>query len=787
MNEEDIKLKFITPSIEKAGWNRNTQIEMEYKISPGRIIVNEINAKRAKPKKADYLLSYKKNLPIAVVEAKDDTHKVSDGLAQAQEYASKLNVRFVFTSNGKAFFFHDMKTGEEKEIPMDKFPSPQELFEKQYDQTTRDNIDFEKIINTPYYFGEGSFSPRYYQRIAINKAVDDIAKGKNRVLLVLATGTGKTYIAFQIIWRLWKAGIKKKVLYLADRNILVDQTITGDFKPFKGSLTKISHRTMDTSYEIYLSLYQQLAESNEIEDPLAILKEKFKPNFFDLIIVDECHRGSAREDSNWRKILDYFNSSTQIGMTATPKETNDVSNIDYFGEPIYTYSLKDGIDDGYLAPYRVIRYGIDIDMEGWRPEEGKTDKSGNLVEDRIYGVKDFDKNIVIDERTNLVAYYITEYLKKTDRMAKTIVFCVDIDHAERMRKALVALNQDLVAKDYRYIMRITGDDDQGKAQVENFQDDNSPYPTIVTTSKLLTTGVNCRNCKNIVLDNNFNPDTGMTEFKQIIGRGTRINEEYGKMYFTILDFRNATRLFADHKFNGPVAQTIDFDPKKSTGTNIDEIPDDPNPTGDDNTVDPNPIPDLVLPDHLQRKVYVNDVEVKLLSERVQYIGEDGKLTTISYKDYTKNNILKEYDTLQKFLNDWSNEERRSAIIKELSNNGVDFETLRRLTKNEVDDFDLICDIAYGIKPLTKSERAKNRKVDEVLANYSDKCKEVLQLILQKYCDSSMAGEELTGTDILNLPDFKEKFGSPMNIAKYFGGRSNYLMAVTKLQNALYAN
>lgn len=784
MTEEDVKLKFITPSIEKAGWDRNTQIEMEYKISPGRVVVNEINARRAMPKKADYLLSYRKNLPIAIVEAKDDNHKISDGLAQAQEYASKLNVRFVYTSNGKGFFFHDMITGEEKEIPMDKFPSPQELFEKQYDESTRNNVDFEKIINTPYYFGEGSFSPRYYQRIAINKTVDAIAKGQNRVLLVMATGTGKTYMAFQIIWRLWRAGLKKKVLYLADRNILVDQTITGDFKPFKGSLTKISHRNLDTSYEIYLSLYQQLAESNEKEDPLAILKEKFKPNFFDLIIVDECHRGSARDDSNWRKILDYFNSATQVGMTATPKETNEVSNISYFGDPIYTYSLKDGIDDGYLAPYRVIRYGIDVDMEGWRPEEGKTDINGNLVEDRIYGVKDYDKTLVIDERTKLVAYYITEYLKKTDRMAKTIVFCVDIDHAERMRRALVALNQDLVAKDYRYIMRVTGDDDEGKAQVENFQDDNSLYPTIVTTSKLLTTGVNCKNCKNIVLDNVFNDDTGMTDFKQIIGRGTRINEEYGKMYFTILDFRNATRLFADPKFNGPVVQSIDFDPTKSTEKNIDEMPEDPTPVGSD---DSGHLPDLVMPDQYQRKVYVKGVSVKLLSERVQYIGDDGKLTTISYKDYTKNNILKEYDTLTKFLNDWSKEDRRTAIIKELSIKGVDFETLRRLTKNEVDDFDLICDIAYGIKPLTKSERAKNRKIDEVLANYSTQCKEVLQLVLQKYCDSPMGGEELNNTELLNLPDFKERFGSPMNIAKYFGGRENYLIAVRKLQNALYAN
>lgn len=765
MTEEEVKLNYITPAIENAGWIKK-QIRMEYSINAGKIVVRGNVAKRLPKKKADYVLFYKENMPLAIVEAKDNNHNIGDGMFQAQEYADKLDVRFVFTSNGDGFLSYDMKTGEQKIISLDEFPSPQELFDKQYKDEVEKSDNYKKILETPYYFSEESFTPRYYQRIAINRTVEAIAKGKDRVLLVMATGTGKTYMAFQIIWRLWKSGLKKKILYLADRNILVDQTIIGDFKPFKNSMTKIYHKNMDTSYEIYLSLYQQLAE-NDIDDSLAILKENFNPDFFDLIIVDECHRGSAREDSNWRKILDYFSNASKIGMTATPKETKEVSNIDYFGEPIYTYSLKDGIEDGYLAPYKVIRYAIDTDVYGYRPNKGKTDKDGDMVEDREYGVKDFDKNIVIDERTQLVAEKITEYLKNTDRLAKTIVFCVDIDHAERMRQALVNLNSDLCADNHKYIMRITGDNDEGKKQLDYFIDNDSVYPTIVTTSKLMTTGVNCQTCKNIVLDNIFG-ENGLTEFKQIIGRGTRIKEDYDKMYFTILDFRNATRLFADPAFNGPEIQSEDYDPE--------------NYKGKKKVIIDNPDPKEVEPKEEKKKVYINDVEVMLLSERVQYYDKDGKLVTESLVDFTRKNLLQNFASLDDFLTLWTSDEKRSTIIEELENKGIFIEELRKMYPADVDDFDLICDIAYGIKPLTKSERAKRTKVDEVLTAYSDKCKEILQILLDKYSNDEI--DELADSKILKLPEFNE-YGNPMKIASLFGGLNGYLNAVHQVQNALY--
>lgn len=765
MTEEEVKLNYITPAIESAGWLKK-QIRMEYSINAGKIVVRGNVAKRLPKKKADYVLFYKENLPLAVVEAKDNNHNIGDGMLQAQEYAKMLDIRFVFTSNGDGFLFYDMKTGEQKLISLDEFPSPQELFDKEYKEEVEKSDNYKKILETPYYFGEESFAPRYYQRIAINRTVEAIAKGKDRALLVMATGTGKTYMAFQIIWRLWKSGLKKKILYLADRNILVDQTIIGDFKPFKNSMTKIYHKKMDTSYEIYLSLYQQLSE-NDTEDSLAILKENFSHDFFDLIIVDECHRGSAREDSNWRKILDYFSNASKIGMTATPKETKEVSNIDYFGDPIYTYSLKDGIEDGYLAPYKVVRYAIDTDVYGYRPNKGKTDKDGELIEDREYGVKDFDKNIVIDERTQLVAEKITEYLKNTDRLAKTIVFCVDIDHAERMRQALVNLNADLCADNHKYIMRITGDNDEGKKQLDYFIDNDSVYPTIVTTSKLMTTGVNCQTCKNIVLDNIFG-ENGMTEFKQIIGRGTRIKEEYDKMYFTILDFRNATRLFADPAFNGPDMQSEEYDPEKYKGKKKVAV----------DVLEPKDI----KPKDGNKKVYVNNVEVMLLSERVQYYDKDGKLVTESLIDFTRKNILNSFASLNDFLTLWTSDEKRNAIIEELESKGIFIEELRKMYPADVDDFDLVCDIAYGIKPLTKSERAKRSKVDEVLAAYSDKCKEILKILLDKYSNDEI--DELTDSKILKLPEFNE-YGNPMKIASLFGGLNGYLNAVHQVQNALY--
>lgn len=765
MTEEEVKLNYITPAIEKAGWDRKF-IRMEYPITAGKIVVRGEKAFRLTKKRADYLLFYKENLPLAIVEAKDNSHIIGDGMLQAQEYAEKLDVRFVYTSNGDGFLFYDMKTGEQKTLTLDEFPSPEELYDRQYKEQIEVSKDLETILNTPYYFGEGSYSPRYYQRIAINRTVEAIASGKDRVLLVMATGTGKTYMAFQIIWRLWKSGLKKRILYLADRNILVDQTIMGDFKPFKNSMTKIYHKKMDTSYEIYLSLYQQLSE-NDTEDNLALLKESFKPDFFDLIIVDECHRGSARDDSNWRKILDYFDKASKIGMTATPKETKEISNIDYFGEPVYTYSLKDGIEDGFLAPYKVIRYAIDTDIYGYRPTKGKTDKDGDLVEDREYGIKDFDRTLVIDERTKLVAQKITEYLKRTDRYSKTIVFCVDIDHAERMRQALVELNSDLCAENHRYIMRITGDNEEGKKQLDNFIDKESKYPTIVTTSKLMTTGVNCQTCKNIVLDNIFG-ENGMTEFKQIIGRGTRIAEDYGKMYFTILDFRNASVLFSDPKFNGPELQDDEYEkPQGATEVVVTQPEPKDIPEGENDG---------------KRKVYVNDVPVELVSERVQFYDKDGKLITESLKDFTKKNILNGFAYLDDFLSYWTSEEKRSVIMQELKERGIFIEELRQYYPNDVDDFDLICDIAYGIKPLTKSERAKRRKVDEVLAKYSEQCKGVLEILLEKYSDDAI--DDITDTKILKLPEFNE-YGSPMKIAKLFGGLDKYVEAVKEVQRALY--
>ena len=765
MTEEEVKLNYITPAIERAGWDRKL-IRMEYPITAGKIVVRGEKTFRLTKKRADYLLFYKENMPLAIVEAKDPSHVIGDGMLQAQEYAKKLDVRFVYTSNGDGFLFYDMKTGEQKTLSLEEFPSPDELYERQYKERIEAAKDLETVLNTPYYFGEESFTPRYYQRIAINRTVEAIASGQDRVLLVMATGTGKTYMAFQIIWRLWKSGIKKRILYLADRNILVDQTIIGDFKPFKNSMTKIYHKNMNTSYEIYLSLYQQLSE-NDTEDNLALLKESFKPDFFDLIIVDECHRGSARDDSNWRKILDYFDKASKIGMTATPKETKEISNIDYFGEPIYTYSLKDGIEDGFLAPYKVIRYAIDTDIYGYRPTKGKTDKDGDLVEDREYGIKDFDRTLVIDERTKLVAQKVTEYLKRTDRFAKTIVFCVDIDHAERMRQALVELNADLCAENHRYIMRITGDNEEGKKQLDNFIDKESRYPTIVTTSKLMTTGVNCQTCKNIVLDNIFG-ENGMTEFKQIIGRGTRIAEDYGKMYFTILDFRNASVMFSDPKFNGPELQDEDYD-KPDGATEVVLTPPDPRETP--------PI------DGGKKKVYVNDVPVELVSERVQFYDKDGKLVTESLKDFTKKNILSGFASLDDFLKYWTGDEKRSVILQELKEHGIFLEELRRYYPNDVDDFDLICDIAYGIKPLTKSERAKRRKVDEVLAKYSEQCKGVLEILLEKYSDDAI--DDITDTKILKLPEFNE-YGSPMKITKLFGGLDGYVKAVKEIQLALYA-
>lgn len=767
MTEEDIKLQFITPAIEAAGWDKLKQIKMEYNFTDGRVIVRGNITARGKRKRTDYLLYYKPNLPLAIVEAKDNRHSIGDGMQQGIEYAECLDVPFVYSSNGDGFLEHDMLCGKEREIKLEEFPSPEELW-RRYKGDTSMTSDQETLITEPYYFQPGDKTPRYYQRIAINRTIDAIARGQNRILLVMATGTGKTYTAFQIIHRLWKSGRKKKILFLADRNILVDQTMQQDFKPFSKVMTKIEGKKLDSSYELYLSLYQQLA-GDENEEPF----RAFKPDFFDLIVIDECHRGSAKEDSRWRRILEYFSSATQIGMTATPKETKEVSNISYFGEPIYTYSLKQGIDDGFLAPYKVLRVGLDRDLEGWRPTAGQHDIYGFEIDDREYNIKDFDKNLIIDERTIAVAKRITKFLKDTDRFAKTIVFCVDIDHAERMRQALVNENADLVAENSKYVMRITGDNAEGKAQLDYFIAEDSPYPVIVTTSKLMTTGVDCKTCKLIVLDNNIN---SMTEFKQIIGRGTRLKPDYGKEYFTIMDFRNACRLFADPEFDGDPIVVID------DGGDNPEVPNDDPPVTDDPPYNGNGGGDE--PSEPHHKFRVRGVEVTILNERVQYYDKDGKLITESVTDYSKKNILGEYATLDSFLRAWNSEEKKQAIIDELQERGVLLEALREASGNkDIDDFDLICHIAYDKAPLTKAERANNVRKRGYLYKYSGLAQEVLSALLDKYMNEGI--QDIENIEILSNDPFRQ-FGTPMKIAKLFGGKDGYKKAIKELQNEIYA-
>lgn len=766
MTEEDIKLQFITPAIEAAGWDKLKQIKMEYNFTDGRVIVRGNITARGKRKRTDYLLYYKPNLPLAIVEAKDNRHSIGDGMQQGIEYAECLDVPFVYSSNGDGFLEHDMLCGKEREIKLEEFPSPEELW-RRYKGDTSMTSDQETLITEPYYFQPGDKTPRYYQRIAINRTIDAIARGQNRILLVMATGTGKTYTAFQIIHRLWKSGRKKKILFLADRNILVDQTMQQDFKPFSKVMTKIEGKKLDSSYELYLSLYQQLA-GDENEEPF----RAFKPDFFDLIVIDECHRGSAKEDSRWRRILEYFSSATQIGMTATPKETKEVSNISYFGEPIYTYSLKQGIDDGFLAPYKVLRVGLDRDLEGWRPTAGQHDIYGFEIDDREYNIKDFDKNLIIDERTIAVAKRITKFLKDTDRFAKTIVFCVDIDHAERMRQALVNENADLVAENSKYVMRITGDNAEGKAQLDYFIAEDSPYPVIVTTSKLMTTGVDCKTCKLIVLDNNIN---SMTEFKQIIGRGTRLKPDYGKEYFTIMDFRNACRLFADPEFDGDPIVVID------DGGDNPEAPNDNPPVTDDSPYGGNGGGDE--PSEPHHKFRVRGVEVTILNERVQYYDKDGKLITESVTDYSKKNILGEYATLDSFLRAWNSEEKKQAIIDELQERGVLLEALREASGNkDIDDFDLICHIAYDKAPLTKAERANNVRKRGYLYKYSGLAQEVLSALLDKYMNEGI--QDIENIEILSNDPFRQ-FGTPMKIAKLFGGKAGYKKAVKELQDEIY--
>ena len=778
LTETDIRTKFITPAIATPSgkWDVMTQVREEVFFTKGRVIVRGKTVRRGEAKKADYILSYKPGIPVAVIEAKDNNHAVSAGMQQALDYAETLDLPFAYSSNGDAFVEHDRsaQTGTvEREIPLDQFPSPDELWARY--SASKGMTAGGKTVSSQEYYDDGSGkAPRYYQLTAINRTVEAIANGQKRVLLVMATGTGKTYTAFQIIWRLWKSGAKKRILFLVDRNILADQTKTNDFKPFGQAMTKITNRTVDKSFEIYLALYQAVTGTEEEQN----IYKQFSPDFFDLVVIDECHRGSAADDAGWRKVLEYFSSAAQIGMTATPKETKDVSNIDYFGDPVYTYSLKQGIDDGFLAPYKVVRIGFDKDLDGWRPEDGKLDKLGQLIEDREYGETDFDRNLILEQRTRLVAAKITEFLKATDRYAKTIVFCENIDHAERMRVALVNANADLAAANSRYVMRITGDNDEGKAQLDNFIDPESTFPVIATTSQLMSTGVDAQTCKLIVLDKRIG---SMTEFKQIIGRGTRINEDYGKLYFTIMDFKRATVLFADPAFDGDPVQIYEPKPGESPVP-----PDDaPKPETGETTTQGADFPDTTSPDGVREpaaKYYVDDVPVAVVTERVQYLDADGKLITESLKDYTRKAVRKAYASLDALLNAWNDADRKQAIIDELAAHGVFLDELAEQVGRDIDAFDLVCHIAFDQPARTRRERADNVRKRNVFARYGDKARAVLNALLDKYADAGLKSVE--SLEILKV-DPLTTFGTPVEIVSLFGGKDKYLAAIHELEAQLY--
>ncbi|MBO1062468.1 MAG: DEAD/DEAH box helicase family protein [Aphanizomenon flos-aquae CP01] len=765
LSERDICTKYITPAIvQTAGWNLYTQIREEVTFTVGRVYVRGKLVTRGESKRADYILYYKPNIQIAVIEAKDNNYSVGSGMQQALNYAEILDIPFVYSSNGDAFLEHDrtVTSGIIREIPLDKFPTPQELWQR-YCKWRNIDDQLQPIVTQSYYDDGSGKSPRYYQQIAINKTVEAIAQGENRILLVMATGTGKTFTAFQIIWRLWKSKTKNKILFLADRNILIDQTKTNDFKPFGSAMTKITKRQVDTAYEIYLALYQGISGKKEFEN----IYTQFSRGFFDLIVIDECHRGSAADDSAWRKILRYFKAATQIGLTATPKETKEVSNIDYFGQPIYTYSLKQGIEDGFLAPYKVVRIDIDKDLEGWQPAPGELDKYQRLIDDKLYTQKDTNRTLILENRDILVAKKITEFLKATNRFDKTIVFCEDIDHAERMRQALINENGDLVAKNRKYIMRITGDDKQGKAELDNFILPESPYPVIVTTSKLMTTGIDAQTCKLIVLDKEINSPT---EFKQIIGRGTRINEEFDKTYFTIMDFKKATKKFNDKDFDGEPIQI--YEPK--TG-------DSPVPPDDDNG--DNNIDDLPEKSGQKRVKFVPvDVNVDIVSERTLYYGKDGKLITESIKDYTRKTVQQEFTTLDKFMRRWSAAEQKQAIIKELNEQGILLEALAEEVGKDFDPFDLICHVAFDQPALSRKERAKKVRQRDYFHKYSEKARGVLNALLDKYADEGI--ENIEDINDLKVQPF-DKIGTPMEIVNLFGNKQKYLEALQELKNQLY--
>lgn len=768
MTEEDIKFQYINPAIESK-WDRN-KISMETRITDGMINLRGNRVSRSEAKKADYILYINPQKPIAIVEAKSNKYSVSHGLQQAMQYAEMLDVPFAYSSNGDGFYEHDYLTGKERELSLEEFPSEDELlirFTADSNEGKGLNDNVRKIIDQPYYSSQNTYPPRYYQRVAVNRAVEEIAQGKNRLLLVMATGTGKTYTAFQIVYRLLKSGMKRKVLYLADRNILVDQSIQQDFAPLEKLIHKINVAKDDpntiTSYQVYFSLYQQLVGDDDKEH----FSELFKPDFFDLIIVDECHRGSAKDESRWRRILEYFSSATQIGMTATPKETKYTSNCHYFGEPIYTYSLQEGIEDGFLAPFKVINITTDIG-DGWRPIKGQRDKYGNEIEDRIYNNSDYDYNIILEDRTEQVAAEITKYLKSTDRMAKTIVFCPTEEAAERMRIALVNHNADMVKDNPDYCVRITGSDDYGKSKLDYFISVSSPYPVIATTSKLLSTGADCKMTKLIVLDEMIG---SMTEFKQIIGRGTRLREQDGKTHFVVMDFRNVTRLFADPDWDGPIEIVDGYTP---------------NPVGDDKDSTGKDRPDDPIDAKIKPIVDKNGCSVEVTHKTVSIYDPTGKLLQIeSVVDYTKENILGQYATLDLFIEEWRNDPKKDNIKKLLLEHGIDIEGIKKEQKMEdVDDFDFICYIAFNQKPLTRKERVDGVKKQDFFNKYNGPAREVLEVLLDKYKNQGIT--EIVNMGVLRLDPFI-KLGKPTKIVGYFGGKEGYISAVADLQNAIYNN
>jgi len=805
LTERDICTKFILPAVKRAGWDEMLQVREEVYFTKGRIIVRGKLVTRGKAKKADFVLYYKPNIPIALIEVKDNNHSVGDGMQQGLDYAATLDIPFVFSSNGDGFVFHD-RTGQsatiETNLGLEAFPSPADLWAR-YRAWKGLDAEAEQIVLQDYFDDGSGKAPRYYQVNAVNAAIEAIAKGRYRVLLVMATGTGKTYTAFQIIWRLWKAGRKKRILFLADRNVLIDQTMVNDFRPFGAAMAKLStnaktierqdgttvdltlaldnKRRIDTAFEIYLGLYQAITGP---EDRQKLYRE-FSPGFFDLIVIEECHRGSAAADSAWREILDHFSGATQIGLTATPKETEYVSNTDYFGEPVFTYSLRQGISDGFLAPYKVIKVHIDRDVEGYRPELGQLDREGNEIEDRIYNTKDFDRNIVLDDRTKLTAKKVTEFLKESgDRFQKTIVFCVDEEHAARVRQALINENADLVAENARYVMRITGSDKEGQDQLGNFIDPESKYPVLVTTSRLLSTGVDAQTCRLIVLDRAVG---SMTEFKQIVGRGTRVHEDTKKFYFTLIDFRGATGHFADPDFDGDPVQI--YEPGEGDPiTPPDDAPEGadtpPTPGADETVVDKPGLP--FPPGDPVRKIYVDGVGARILAERVEYLDENGKLVTESLRDFTKTALKKRFASLDDFLKRWKSAERKQAIIEELEAEGLALDAIaqeldKTLGKN-LDPFDLICHVAFDKKPLTRRERAENVKKRDVFTKYGPQARDVLDALLEKYRDEGVLN--LDDANVLKIAPFNT-MGSVVQLIKAFGGKEGFEKAVHELQDAIY--